>query len=314
MAGNNKPYISKYRTGSEPYYYTHPTVENESLPFLTKPMWLAKAESDKVFAAREAEYERMEQSDIYRNMPSMGSYLEQYGNFDDAYTKLQIDYNQYLKKHSKFFDKFWNISTNGWKENEKLVDEIYGNPEVRKYWENLGVTTNEGIASVFDWGALKKATNSDIKRLSSTGIFREVPNIIGLPTGNHVVRSGNASYYNYEDDLYTGDDKYSKTFSQINKWWRKISGNSTDLNKQADSAIDVSKYRLNGNLLGSFTLGIPKDGSFVSVYDKFDLDPFGMGNDKPLIKIGKPFEYYTRFYKDKEPNIDELYKNFKWNK
>lgn len=311
MSGDNKPFISKYRTGSEPYYYTHPDVENGSLPFLTKPMLLAKTESDKVFAVREAEYERMQQSDIYKNTPRLGQYVKQYNNFNDAYAKWSKNNDQYLKKHSKFFDKLWNIDTNGWKEEEKLANEIYDNPEVSKYWENLGVTTQEGGVVMYDWGRLKKATNSDLKRLSSTGIFRNVPNIAELPAGNHVVRDGSASYYLYEDDVYANDDKYSKTLSQINKWWRKISGNSTDLNNQADSAIDVSKYRLNGNLLGSFTLGIPKDGSFVSVYDKFDLDPFGMGNDKPLIKIGKPFEYYTRFYKDGEPDIDELYKNFK---
>lgn len=314
MSGDDKPYISKYRTGSESYYYTHPYVENGSLPFLTKSMWQAKAESDKVFAAREAELERMRQSDIYKNFPSLDPYVEQYNNFDDAYTEWQIDRDQYIKKHSKFFDKFLDFDTTGWSESEKLANEIYDNPEVGKYWGNLGVSTQEGGVVMYDWGSLKKATNSDLKRLSSTGIFRDVPNILGLPAGNHVVRNGNASYYQYEDDIYTNDDKYSRTLSQINKWWRKISGNSTDLNKQADSAIDVSKYRLNGNLLGSFTLGIPKDGSFVSVYDKFDLDPFGMGNDKPLIKIGKPFEYYTRFYKNAEPNIDSLYNNFQWKK
>ena len=311
MSGDHKPYISKYRTGSEPYYYTHPNVENGSLPFLTKPMLLAKAESDKVFAAREAEYKRMEQSDIYKGLPDLDPYVKQHNNFADAHAEWQIDRDQYVKKHSKFFDKFWNFDTYGWKENEKLANEIYDNSEVSKYWDNLGVTTQEGGVVMHDWGALKKATNSDIKRLSSTGIFRDMPNITELPAGNHVVRSGHASYYQYEDDRYTNDDKYSRALSQINKWWRKISGNSTDLNKQAESVIDVSKYRLNGNLLGSFTLGIPKDRSFVSVYDKFDVDPFGMGNDKPLIKIGKPFEYYTRFYKDGEPNIDELYKNFK---
>lgn len=59
-------------------------------------------------------------------------------------------------------------------------------------------------------------------------------------------------------------------------------------------------------------MGCPKDASYISVYDKFDIDPFGRGNDKPIITIGKPFEYYTRFYKGKTPNIDSLYNNFKW--
>lgn len=36
----------------------------------------------------------------------------------------------------------------------------------------------------------------------------------------------------------------------------------------------------------------------------------GNGQQQSIIKIEKPFEY-TRFYKDVEPNIDELYKNFK---
>lgn len=49
----------------------------------------------------------------------------------------------------------------------------------------------------------------------------------------------------------------------------------------------------------------------MSIYDKFDLDPFGSGNDKPIIQIGRPFEYYTRFYPEgKTPDIDSMYNNF----
>lgn len=61
--------------------------------------------------------------------------------------------------------------------------------------------------------------------------------------------------------------------------------------------------------LGTYTIGITPE--YKSYGDKWNLDPFGSGNHTPIIKIGKSFDLYDRFYKDGEPNIDELYKNFK---
>jgi hypothetical protein len=60
--------------------------------------------------------------------------------------------------------------------------------------------------------------------------------------------------------------------------------------------------------MGRYTVGITPE--YKSYGDKWNLDPFGSGNHTPIIKIGKSFDLYDRFYKDGEPNIDELYKNF----
>jgi hypothetical protein len=76
--------------------------------------------------------------------------------------------------------------------------------------------------------------------------------------------------------------------------------------------IIMEPYMMNTELLGKYTIGIPKDKSYFSIWDIFDINPFAFGNSKPIINIGKPFEYYTRFYKGKTPNIDSLYNNFKW--
>lgn len=65
--------------------------------------------------------------------------------------------------------------------------------------------------------------------------------------------------------------------------------------------------------LGMFTLSKPKSNEYMSVWDIFDIDPFGYGNDKSLIKVGRPFEYYSRIYPDgNEPDIDYLYDSFEF--
>jgi len=49
-----------------------------------------------------------------------------------------------------------------------------------------------------------------------------------------------------------------------------------------------------GNVLGEYTVGKTKD--YLSYYDKWDINPFGSGNDKPLYKLGKPLNIYDRKY------------------
>lgn len=64
--------------------------------------------------------------------------------------------------------------------------------------------------------------------------------------------------------------------------------------------------------LGEYTIGVTPE--YISYGDKWNLDPFGSGNNTPIIKFGKSFDFYDRFYKDKKPNIDSLYNNFQWKK
>ena len=82
------------------------------------------------------------------------------------------------------------------------------------------------------------------------------------------------------------------------------------------------------NTLGTYTIG--KTNDYFSYFDSWDINPYknsNIGLDKvdgiienvsdAIINkhIGSPFSYYDRIYlNNKKPNIDELYKNFKWNK
>jgi hypothetical protein len=48
----------------------------------------------------------MEQSGIYKGLPDLDAYVKQHINVADAHAECQIDRDQYVKKRSKFFDKF----------------------------------------------------------------------------------------------------------------------------------------------------------------------------------------------------------------
>lgn len=51
-----------------------------------------------------------------------------------------------------------------------------------------------------------------------------------------------------------------------------------------------------GTALGDYTTGYTKQ--YKSYYDKWDINPFGDGNDKPLMELGKPLNIYDRKYFD----------------
>ena len=63
---------------------------------------------------------------------------------------------------------------------------------------------------------------------------------------------------------------------------------------------DTKAVPLNKNMvsrtdnLGQYTIGRTKD--YLSYYDKWDINPFGVGNDKPLMELGKPLKIYDRQY------------------
>jgi hypothetical protein len=125
--------------------------------------------------------------------------------------------------------------------------------------------------------------------------------------GNRLAGSGNDEYYIHDRDYswYTG--KYQRLIDKINK-------SREDHNEYSKNAYNTDRFIYSEPSLGVYTLSVPKDSSYFSVWDKFDIDPFGSGNDKPIIRVGKPFEYYTRFYPEgKEPQIDSLYSTF-WKK
>lgn len=246
---SNTPMISKYRTGSDPYYYTTPLLE-ASVPFYPEKFASRKKEGDPF------EWESDEQ----------------------------------LEKFERTFDEF--------------TERYYNDPEYAKRWSDIGVNMwGGGLDISFPMLAKSNATPSQLDTLAAMKAFDYVEPL-KLSPGNHLAGSGNESYYRHDDnyDFYKG--KYSK-------WIDKINPSKEDHNRYNKSNIDTHDWIFSEPSLGTYTLSVPNDMSFVSVWDKFDVDPFGSGNDKPIIKVGKPFEYYTRFYPEgKEPNIDDLYLNF----
>jgi len=57
---------------------------------------------------------------------------------------------------------------------------------------------------------------------------------------------------------------------------------------------------IQGSNVGDFTIG--KTDDYVSYYDKWDINPFGYGNDKSLYKLGTPLNIYDRKYFDNDNN------------
>lgn len=97
----------------------------------------------------------------------------------------------------------------------------------------------------------------------------------------------------------TPSDRFIERLNQFNAFTELVKDNPRSGNYSIP--FDFS--------MGRYTVGITPE--YKSYGDKWNLDPFGSGNHTPIIKIGKSFDLYDRFYKDGEPNIDELYKNFK---
>lgn len=97
----------------------------------------------------------------------------------------------------------------------------------------------------------------------------------------------------------TPSDRFNERLAQYNAFVELSKDNPRSGNYPIPSDFSMGRY----------TVGITPE--YKSYGDKWNLDPFGSGNHTPIIKIGKSFDLYDRFYKDGEPNIDELYKNFK---
>ena len=100
----------------------------------------------------------------------------------------------------------------------------------------------------------------------------------------------------------TPSDRFIERLNQFNAFTELAKDNPNNGNYPIASDFSMGRY----------TIGITPE--YKSYGDKWNLDPFGSGNHTPIIKIGKSFDFYDRFYKDKEPNIDSLYNNFQWKK
>lgn len=302
-----KPVISKYKTGTLPYYYTTSLLE-DSRPFVPSYM------NDKIEERRIQEQKWETQLDsLYSLYPKLPDNLtweqrREARENDPVVQNLQSQIDSILDLRMKPYDK--------------LEDDIYRNSNLKEYWKDRGLTFWQGDPHLDQSTFIRNASKNDVDFLSKTGLITGLNNtwFEDVVPGNHLANTGNEDYYHYSkenpvSDYYQG--KYDDIIKKILYWAEKLRGNNVGGVNNV-SAINTESFGINSEpSLGTYTLSVPADKSFTSVYDKFDIDPFGLGNDKPIITVGKPFEYYTRFYPEgKTPNIDSLYVDFdkKWPK
>lgn len=114
---------------------------------------------------------------------------------------------------------------------------------------------------------------------------------LGYPQKNNTLKISNYKpkngeqkyYYSLNDNENPLNEKSSDNgYNYIDDFTSRMKNNSNDV-------------AVNGQL-GSYTIGKTKD--YISYYDKWDINPFGQGNDKPIIELGKPLNIYDRKYFD----------------
>lgn len=297
--GNNV-IISKYRTGNLPYYYTTPLLEY-SVPFIPKE-YLERGKRNREM------WENLDS--LYSSLPRPNTEALPERHSWDEYTEANEKDMKLLKNNAikKQFDQ-------ALKERTDLIDyhtdKTYSDSTYRKRWEDLGLSMWRGDGNLdIPTLARSNATSADLDTLEKLGYFNYLEQL-PLTPGNRLAGTGNDNYYRTDEDWDLFKGKYDK----IIKYLRSKNKNAEDHNKYNGETLNTKNYIFSEPSLGIYTYSVPKDSSYISVWDKFDIDPFGSGNDKPVIKVGKPFEYYTRFYPEgKIPQIDSLYNNFRWNK
>ncbi len=302
-----KPIISQYRTGSEPYYYTTSHLE-ESRPFVTS--YMNNKINERLNQEQKWEMQLDSLLSLYPKLPddlTWEQHSEAWKN-DPVVQNLQSQVDRIAGLKIKDFDK--------------LTEDVYNDADLKKYWEDRGLTFWQGDPHLDQSTFIRNASKGDVDFLAKTGIITQLDNtwFDNITPGNHLANTGNEEYYHYSEenpvsDYYSG--KYDKIIKRALELSKKFRGASVGGSNNVP-AINAINFGINSEpSLGTYTLGIPQNKSFVSTYDIFDINPFGMGNDKPIIPVGKPFEYYTRFYPEgKTPNIDSLYVDFdkKWPK
>ena len=290
---NSAPSISKYRTGNNKYYFTTNEIES-SRPFLPddfiNPRILRESKMKKLYERLSASAPSLE------NFKVDGSYdYDKYHESKKTNPEIWEEYNKIDKELNKYII-----------EDETLSYDIYDNKD--KY-ESFGVSANEGIPYILDRKLFLESDSKLKQDLIKRGMIPIYnPN---YETGNHVsdVSSTSSGYYTSTINDKKINGKYSNLAKILQERSNKINGKNKEFFN--DATLRTGNL-LNTSSLGTYTVGVPEDKKYISVWDKFDIDPFGSGNDKPIIKVGAPFEYYTRFYKHgEEPDIDDLYKHFK---
>lgn len=295
-AGNLK--ISSYKTGRLPYYYTSSRLE-ESEPFIGESGLFNKYTQE--FDNTKKRIEELESKLSYPNKEEWIR-KKQNGVIDEDEADADARDAEINKKYNTELDKLYGDI---YAKQDDFINKYYDDSEFREYWENNGIFINEGDLDYIDWGKVKRLPKKDLELLGSIGYLSNTPKFPILTRGNYLAKSSPTNYYQEEDDGGVYDKgKYTNYINFI----KNITGKKPDSNKYDSSNIDLTPL-VNAGHLGTYTLGIPENNQYISIYDKFDINPFGSGNDEPIVEIGNPYEYYTRFYRNEEPDIDNLYKN-----
>lgn len=189
-----------------------------------------------------------------------------------------------------------------YQEYEDIIDRYEnGDKSIINDLSKIGIDVHRGGFYINDY---KKLNNAPIELLNKySTALRSIPKqdatyFEGINTlldnvGNHLVQDVEENYYQKTPG------KYNHLLDNF------ISKESQNNNKDVTILGDLT-----GNDLGVYTLGVPESKEFFSIYDKWDINPLGSGNENLPIEIGTTFEIYDRAYKNK-PNIDSLYTNFK---
>lgn len=263
------------------------------------------------------------------NDPYTGELVFDTSKYDD-----EQKYRSSLKsdKEKKLFDSFvYDISMREKSLFPTETDTFKGDYHANEYNYILGYPTqNTGFYPMIS----KYRTGEE--PYYYTGNDFENSNVFGVDTsklvsypfpldeiapGNYVSAASPMNYYFFAPDTNTffQQGKYSdRILGFLNRYYPDRGKSTKELFEREwddpalkNGVINTERYNIDDIRLGQYTLGIPENHSYLSLYDKFDIDPFGTGNDKPLISVGKPFEYYTRFYPEgQEPDIDKIYEDF----
>lgn len=304
------PSISYYRTGSSPYYFTNNWLEN-SQPLLPSNI------KDRVLK-RSKETEKS--SDYYMQMSSkLNDKARQLSGLSKR-EWFDVDYDTFRKYMSLAEQKFPQLNrTDPYPEQRNNFINSYfydKNYNLKDYWAQRGLALGEGEPLVLDMKKLLSSVSpEELDKLIYYQIItpRHQLDIDSYQPGNYLATQGTSSttlYYNqdYNNSIFKRGKELSKYLNYLRKY--NIIPNK-DYNQTEFQIND--KNLINSTSLGRYTFSIPKNKDFVSVFDIFDIDPFGSGNDKSKFTVGKPFEYYTRFYRDSVPNINQLYQKFNLN-
>ena len=146
------------------------------------------------------------------------------------------------------------------------------------------------VGRVFDAVVLNK--KSEFKNDSVKSTRQDLfDTLLGYPQTDKSLKISKYKPKNSKDKYYYALNKDDENVL------KDSDSNGYDYIKDVSSGMpNNSNTIVGGGEFGKYTLGKTKD--YLSYYDKWDINPFGSGNDKPLMELGKPLNIYDRKYFD----------------